>query len=170
MCILLQLQCRIATWYNHHFIFFFQIEAGMLHPSMPSKCMKCLPVDAMDHQLLPHCHPAYFCMPKMNGTPHNSPLLSALAISYPPRIPCAADPFPIIVQHLIWHTTLHQQGIDTEGFARRAVESLVKKLKKRYNELDALITAIASKVRIHFGSTLKLRTHCPHCPVCKLQN
>ena len=147
--------------YYHHFTYSFLTEAGMLHPSMPSKCMKCLPVDAMDHQILPHCHPAYFCMPKMNGTPHNSPLLSALAISYPPRIPCAADPFPIIVQHLIWHTTLHQQGIDTDGFVRRAVESLVKKLKKRYNELDALITAIASKVRIHLASRLQIRTHFP---------
>lgn len=83
----------------------------------------------------------------MNGTPHEAPLLSTLAISYPPRIPCAADPFPVIVQHLLWHTAPNQSGLEADGFVRRAVESLVKKLKKRYNELDALITAVASKVR-----------------------
>eukprot|EP00795_Rhopilema_esculentum_P014458 gene14458-5520_t len=120
-------------------------DAGMMHPNMQSKCMKCLPMESIEHQVHPHYHPAYFCVSKMNGAPQESPLLSALAISYPPRIPCAADPFPIIVQHLLWHTSLHQQGMEADTFARRAVESLVKKLKKRYNELDALITAVASK-------------------------
>ena len=121
----------------------------MLHPNMPSKCMKCVPMDSVEHSVVPHYRPAYFCMSKMNGVPHDSPLLSALAISYPPRIPCAADPFPVIVQHLLWHTTPKEPGVDAAGFVRRAVESLVKKLKKRYNELDALITAIASKVCPH---------------------
>ena len=124
----------------------------MLHPNLPSKCMKCLPIESsMDHSVLSHYRPAHFCMSKMNGSPHDAPLLSALAISYPPRIPCAADPFPVIVQHLFWHATIHQQGVETDGFVRRAIESLVKKLKKRYNELDALITAIASKVMRFLG-------------------
>ncbi len=108
--------------------------------------MKCYPVNTLDQQIVNGCYSSFFGVPKQNGSPAQPPLLSTLAISYPPRIPCAADPFPIIVQHLLWHTKLHQQGAETDGFVRRAIESLVKKLKKRYNELDALIASVASKV------------------------
>eukprot|EP00794_Sanderia_malayensis_P003605 gene3605-4114_t len=123
-------------------------DAGIMHPNMPSKCMKCYPANTVEAQMIPGCYSSFFGMPKLNGSPASQPpLLSALAISYPPRIPCAADPFPVIVQHLLWHAKMHHQqgGMETEGFVRRAIESLVKKLKKRYNELDALITAVASK-------------------------
>ena len=96
---------------------------------------------------MPHgCYPHFFGMPKLNGHPPQPPMLPSILMPYPPRIPCAADPFPVIVQHLLWHTNVHRQGMETDGFVRRAVESLVKKLKKRYNELDALITAVASEV------------------------
>lgn len=76
-----------------------------------------------------------------------TPVLQSLALGYPPRIPCAADPFPIIVQHLLWYTNAYKDGHHNQAtnFARRAVESLVKKLKKRYNELDALISAVISR-------------------------
>ena len=98
-------------------------------------------------------------LPSFNGQPALPTELPSLAISYPPRIPCAADPFPIIVQHLLWHTTVYKQGLlEQDTFVRRAVESLVKKLKKRYNELDALITSIVSRGSIESKCVTVQRT------------
>lgn len=65
----------------------------------------------------------------------------------PSNIPCSADPCPIIVRNLLWHAVLRHQGVDAESFSRRAIESLVKKLKKKFYELDSLIVAITSKGR-----------------------
>nr|XP_040020356.1 mothers against decapentaplegic homolog 4-like isoform X1 [Gasterosteus aculeatus aculeatus] len=47
---------------------------------------------------------------------------------------------PGIVHSLMFH----RQGGDNEGFAKRAIESLLKKLKEKREELDSLITAVTT--------------------------
>ncbi|XP_054478182.1 mothers against decapentaplegic homolog 4-like [Anoplopoma fimbria] len=54
--------------------------------------------------------------------------------------PSSADACLSIVHSLM----CHRQGDENEGFAKRAIESLVKKLKEKRDELDALITAVTS--------------------------
>ncbi|XP_045469491.1 mothers against decapentaplegic homolog 4 [Harmonia axyridis] len=54
--------------------------------------------------------------------------------------PSSADACLSIVHSLM----CHRQGGENEGFAKRAVESLVKKLKEKRDELDSLITAITT--------------------------
>lgn len=54
--------------------------------------------------------------------------------------PTSADACLSIVHSLL----CHRQGGESEGFAKRAIESLVKKLKEKREELDSLITAITT--------------------------
>ncbi|CAG0884751.1 unnamed protein product [Darwinula stevensoni] len=54
--------------------------------------------------------------------------------------PTSADACQSIVHSLM----CHRQGGESEGFAKRAIESLVKKLKEKREELDSLITAITT--------------------------
>jgi len=63
----------------------------------------------------------------------------------PKRGPSSADANLSIVLNLMCHTTCHRQGGETEKFAKRAIESLVKKLRKKSEELDSLITAVTTK-------------------------
>ena len=56
------------------------------------------------------------------------------------QAPTSADACLSIVHSLM----CHRQGGETESFAKRAIESLVKKLKEKREELDALITAITT--------------------------
>jgi len=54
--------------------------------------------------------------------------------------PTSADACMSIVHSL----SCHRQGGESEQFSKRAIESLVKKLKEKRNELDNLITAITT--------------------------
>ncbi|CAH0385255.1 unnamed protein product [Bemisia tabaci] len=54
--------------------------------------------------------------------------------------PTSADACLSIVHSLM----CHRQGSESESFAKRAIESLVKKLKEKRDELDSLITAITT--------------------------
>lgn len=58
----------------------------------------------------------------------------------PTTAPTSADACLSIVHSLM----CHRQGGESEGFAKRAIESLVKKLKEKRDELDSLITAITT--------------------------
>ncbi|XP_032456841.1 mothers against decapentaplegic homolog 4 isoform X4 [Nasonia vitripennis] len=57
-----------------------------------------------------------------------------------PAAPTSADACLSIVHSLM----CHRQGGESEGFSKRAIESLVKKLKEKRDELDSLITAITT--------------------------
>ncbi|KAG7246162.1 hypothetical protein CRUP_025201 [Coryphaenoides rupestris] len=54
--------------------------------------------------------------------------------------PTSSDACLSIVHSLM----CHRQGGESESFAKRAIESLVKKLKEKKDELDSLITAITT--------------------------
>ncbi|XP_041843671.1 mothers against decapentaplegic homolog 4-like isoform X2 [Melanotaenia boesemani] len=54
--------------------------------------------------------------------------------------PSSADACLSIVHSLM----CHRQSGENEGFAKRAIESLVKKLKEKKDELDSLITAVTT--------------------------
>ncbi|XP_059142965.1 mothers against decapentaplegic homolog 4-like isoform X2 [Physella acuta] len=56
------------------------------------------------------------------------------------QAPTSADACLSIVHSLM----CHRQGGESESFAKRAIESLVKKLKEKRDELDSLITAITT--------------------------
>lgn len=58
----------------------------------------------------------------------------------PSTRPTSADACHSIVHSLM----CHRQGGEPETFAKRAIESLVKKLKEKRDELDSLITAITT--------------------------
>ncbi|XP_044582289.1 mothers against decapentaplegic homolog 4 isoform X4 [Cotesia glomerata] len=69
---------------------------------------------------------------------NNSELREMTGIT--PTAPTSADACLSIVHSLM----CHRQGGESEGFSKRAIESLVKKLKEKRDELDSLITAITT--------------------------
>ena len=46
-----------------------------------------------------------------------------------------------IISSMLW---CYIQGGESESFSKRAIESLVKKLKEKRDELDSLITAVTT--------------------------
>ena len=68
-----------------------------------------------------------------------------LASALPTTIPTADDPCPLIVQTLLCYVYYKCRSTELETFARKATESIVKKLKKNPNELESLIIAITSQ-------------------------
>ncbi|XP_039623565.1 mothers against decapentaplegic homolog 4 isoform X2 [Polypterus senegalus] len=69
-----------------------------------------------------------------------SVFLSFLACTMSLNPPSSNDACLSIVHSLM----CHRQGGENETFAKRAIESLVKKLKEKKDELDSLITAITT--------------------------
>lgn len=68
----------------------------------------------------------------------------------PSGAPAAAAPTSADACLSIVHSLMcHRQGGESEGFAKRAIESLVKKLKEKRDELDSLITAITTNGAHH---------------------
>ncbi|KAM9353595.1 mothers against decapentaplegic homolog 4-like [Symphorus nematophorus] len=63
-----------------------------------------------------------------------------MSVLGPPPGSSSADACLSIVHSLM----CHRQGAENEGFAKRAIESLVKKLKEKKDELDSLITAVTT--------------------------
>lgn len=74
--------------------------------------------------------------PSANNIPPNPPPQSTM----PSTRPTSADACHSIVHSLM----CHRQGGEPESFAKRAIESLVKKLKEKRDELDSLIAAITT--------------------------
>ncbi|XP_003737493.2 mothers against decapentaplegic homolog 4 [Galendromus occidentalis] len=69
----------------------------------------------------------------------------APAAAAPPAAPGSAAPTSADACLSIVHSLMfHRQGGESESFAKRAIESLVKKLKEKRDELDSLITAITT--------------------------
>lgn len=80
-----------------------------------------------DHSVINPIKPLFLC-----------PVTSRSIMSVNP--PSSNDACLSIVHSLM----CHRQGGENEGFAKRAIESLVKKLKEKKDELDSLITAITT--------------------------
>lgn len=79
-----------------------------------------------------HC----FCLYENTDTLFSVVLCSIMSVNPP----SSNDACLSIVHSLM----CHRQGGENEGFAKRAIESLVKKLKEKKDELDSLITAITT--------------------------
>ncbi|XP_011497875.1 PREDICTED: mothers against decapentaplegic homolog 4 isoform X2 [Ceratosolen solmsi marchali] len=73
-------------------------------------------------------------------SPPMQPNLELRETGMTPSAPTSADACLSIVHSLM----CHRQGGESEGFSKRAIESLVKKLKEKRDELDSLITAITT--------------------------
>jgi MAD (mothers against decapentaplegic) family protein 4 len=71
---------------------------------------------------------------------HSQTAQSMSSQPLPGQTPTSADACLSIVHSLM----CHRQGGEPESFAKRAIESLVKKLKEKRDELDSLIAAVTT--------------------------
>lgn len=133
-----RIQNKIKCYVSFNLVFFLNIAATLSVKASSPNCDKCaLSVlkESPPQPTTTYDQPKY-----LEAGPSNS-------LAGPSNIPCSADPCPIIVRNLLWHSVYRHQSTDAESFSRRAIESLVKKLKKKFYELDSLIVAITSKGR-----------------------
>ena len=74
------------------------------------------------------------------------PVMSSMGASLgQPQTPMSANSASIDTCTSIVHSLMcHRQGGESEQFAKRAIESLVKKLKDKRDELESLVTAITT--------------------------
>ena len=110
------------------------MTSGIVHPGMGGAVMAATMGGGVGIMNSPNPGPSSSAggPPPPGGGPAGGPSVGTA--------PTSADACLSIVHSLM----CHRQGGEDEGFAKRAIESLVKKLKEKRDELDSLITAITT--------------------------
>ena len=95
----------------------------------------------LNNQVVAQSSPQSIAMAANNLTINNNSLNNNLNDNRTQNTPTSSDACVSIVHSLMCH---RQGGSEPESFSKRAIESLVKKLKEKREELDSLITAVTT--------------------------